>query len=524
MPEGGVQTPIKPNLIQRAAQGVKYTIAGIVPQTWFSPLQPLVPVVQDPTAGVIGRLWNYEPGYNINIAPRPYEGGQQLFDLLRELSQVDIVRAVIETRKDQIDAMPWDIKIREGKKGDYTKKIEEIKTFLQQPDGYHSFDQWLGKLMEDMLVIDAATLYRRRDRGGKLIALDVMDGSTIAVKIDDKGRVPLAPSVAYQQILNGVVAADYNTDELFYMPRKLRNNTVYGFSPVEQIAFTINLIMRRMYSQLNYYDTSNVPPGLLEMPMNMNEKQINEFMKSLNARLQGNLREQAKLFPVPQGTKYQEIKKPTLIEQQVEEWLARVVCFAFSISPQAFVKEMNRATAETSRDTALMEGLAPLQLWVKRMMDRVITIEFKAPDLEFAWVDDKEIDPKVEMEILTGYATKGVLSIDSVRSRLGEEPLGDGFAVPQVLVASGYVAITSPEEQAAQAEIEAEMQRAMMESRKQMQEVDGNDNASGGGPNEDKQNVRDTRTPPAEKLGGYSGLAKGVRRKPGALPFPEEQQ
>jgi hypothetical protein len=31
-----------------------------------------------------------------------------------------------------------------------------------------------------------------------------------------------------------------------------------------------------------------------------------------------------------------------------DEWLARVVCFAFSISPQAFSEAMNRATAETA--------------------------------------------------------------------------------------------------------------------------------------------------------------------------------
>jgi hypothetical protein len=525
MPEGGSKTPINPNMIQRVvsgvAQGVRQTIAGIVPNTWFSPLQPLTPV-PPPDSGVVGRLWNYEPGYNLNINPRPYEGGQQVFTLLRELAEVDIVRAVIETRKDQLDAMPWDIKIKEGKKGDYDKKIAEIKTFLQQPDGYHSFDQWLGKLMEDMLVIDAATIYRRRDRAGRLIALDVMDGATIAVKIDEFGRVPMPPSVAYQQILNGVVAADYATDEIFYLPRKLRNNTVYGFSPVEQIAFTINLILKRMYTQLASYDTSNIPPGLLEMPLNMDQKQIDNFMKALNARISGNIREQAKLFPVPSGTKYQEIKKPLLIEREVEEWLTRVVCFAFSISPQAFVKEMNRATAETSLDAALMEGLTPLMLWVKRVLDRVIAIEFQAPDLEFGWMDDKEQDPKIEMEVNTGYVKAGILAIDSVRAKLGENPLGDGFAVPQVLTASGYTAILSPEEQAEQREINAAMQEQAMQARA----------AAGGGGDEEEGEGEDGKTPPkpkkkpaedddeaAAKSAGYSGLAKGVRRKPGKLPF-----
>lgn len=526
MPEGGVKTPVSPTLVQRIVNGARTTIAGLNPNTWFSPQQPLVPV-PPPDSGVLGRLWDYQPGYNLNIAPRPYEGGQQLYALLRELAEVDIVRLMIETRKDQLDAMPWDIKIREGVKGEYQKKITDIKTFLQQPDGYHSFEQWLGKLLEDMLVIDAATIYRRRDRGGKLIALDIMDGSTIAVKIDAQGRIAPPPSVAYQQIITGVPAVDYTTDELFYLPRKLRNNTVYGFSPVEQIAFTINIVLRRMYSQLASYDSSNIPPGLIEMPLTMTQQQINDFMTALNARIQGNIREQAKLFPVPQGTKYQEIKKPLLIEQEVEEWLTRVVCFAFSVSPQPFIKEMNRATANTSKETALQEGLTPLMLWVKRTLDRIIAIEFQAPDLEFSWLDDKEQDPKVQMEINTGYAKAAIVSLDEVRTELGKSPLGGAFAIPQVLTATGYVAVKTPDEQDAAAELQVEMQRMGMEAKQQTseenQDIAGNEKGAAR-KNPDGSKTGDKEAATFEKVAGYSGLAKGVSRKTGSLPFHDAQQ
>ena len=54
-----------------------------------------------------------------------------------------------------------------------------------------------------MLVIDAATLYPRYNRGGSLYALDVIDGATIKVLIDENGRTPAPPDPAYQQILHG---------------------------------------------------------------------------------------------------------------------------------------------------------------------------------------------------------------------------------------------------------------------------------------------------------------------------------
>jgi hypothetical protein len=42
-----------------------------------------------------------------------------------------------------------------------------------------------------------------------------------------------------------VPAADFVADELLYLPRNLRSHRLYGFSPVEQIALTINIALRR---------------------------------------------------------------------------------------------------------------------------------------------------------------------------------------------------------------------------------------------------------------------------------------
>jgi len=57
------------------------------------------------------------------------------------------------------------------------------------------------------------------------------------------------------------------------------------------------------------------------------------------------------------------------LEGKRDEWLARVCCFAFSISPQAFIRQMNRASAETQKDLSEEEGLAPILLWLKSPRD-----------------------------------------------------------------------------------------------------------------------------------------------------------
>ena len=108
-------------------------------------------------------------------------------------------------------------------------------------------------LLEDMLVIDAATIYPRYNRGGSLYALDVIDGATIKPLIGEDGRAPEPPDPAYQQILKGIPAADFSAEELLYLPRNLRAHRLYGMSPVEQIALTVNIALRRDAATLDYY-------------------------------------------------------------------------------------------------------------------------------------------------------------------------------------------------------------------------------------------------------------------------------
>ena len=173
---------------------------------------------------------------------------------------VPLLRAVIETRKDQIAAQNFSVRQR-SRAGlpDASARIDAALAFLARPDRRRSFGDWLRMLMEDLLVIDAATIYPRYDRAGKLYSLDVVDGATVKPLIGEDGRAPEPPDPAYQQILHGVPAADFSADELLYLPRNVRAHRLYGMSPVEQIALTINIALRREAATLDYYRAGSVP-------------------------------------------------------------------------------------------------------------------------------------------------------------------------------------------------------------------------------------------------------------------------
>ena len=84
-------------------------------------------------------------------------------------------------------------------------------------------------------------------------------------------------------------------------------------------------------------------------------------------------------------------KEPEL-KGAFDEWLARVVCYAFSVSHQAFVNQTNRSTGETQKEMAEEEGLWPVLKWVKRLIDGVLVEDFGESEIEFVWGEDAQID------------------------------------------------------------------------------------------------------------------------------------
>ena len=67
---------------------------------------------------------------------------------------------------------------------------------LRKPDRKNYLKTWLAKYLYDILAWDAGTLYRLRNRAGKCIGLQPVDGRTIAPLLDYWGNPPDAPAEA----------------------------------------------------------------------------------------------------------------------------------------------------------------------------------------------------------------------------------------------------------------------------------------------------------------------------------------
>jgi hypothetical protein len=423
-------TALEPSFVQRVAAGLRYALTGAPPSSdWFGPQQPLQPAVPEPQAeqaGVSGRQFDYPTGYNLRIQPR---AGEAIgFPQLRALAEnFDLLRLVIETRKDQICALPWSIQPRKKPGSPQQPKpdarCDKITEFLRQPDREHGWEDWLRMLLEDLFVIDAPALYVRGTVGGELFALEPVDGATIKRIIDSTGRTPM-DGPAYQQILKGLPAVDYTREELIYKPRNLRTHKVYGYGPVEQIINTVNIAIRRQMFTLNYFTEGTVPDALAGVPADWTITQIKEFQDYWDLLMQDDMASRRKLKYVPGeiAKNFHETKQPPL-KDMFDEWLARIVCYCFSIDVTPFVAQVNRAVADTNREQSLSEGIAPSQQWVKSLIDLIIARHFGHADIEFSWQEGEIVDPLKRAQVLTLYVEKKVLHPDEVRADLGRDPL-----------------------------------------------------------------------------------------------------
>ena len=452
MPEilnGGKITALEPGLVEsgfvaRVGRKLRNTL-----DVWFGPDLPMSPSAP---AGTPPRTLDYPVGYNINIQPRNLEPIS--FDQMRSLADsFDLVRLCIETRKDQVSRMPWAFRTKaqpgrprramnggnnafSGEDNEQNDpRLTQLTAFFSCPDREHTWQQWIRLLLEDLLVLDAPVIVPVISRDGELwsagkelYALEVIDGSTITRKIDAMGRTPAPPAVAYQQILKGLPAVDFTADQLIYRPRNLRTHKFFGYSPVEQIILTINIGLRRQIHLLNYYTEGNVPEAVAQVPKEWSADQISEFQEWFDSALAGNSARRRRITFVPECGNLQFTRDPTL-KDALDEWITRIVCYAFGLSPQQFVSVMNRATAETSVEQAAAEGLVPILGYLADTINFIVNRHFGYSDIEFVWEQDRTLNALDQAKVDDIYVRAGVLSIDEVREELGKHPIGAGNAV-----------------------------------------------------------------------------------------------
>ena len=318
----------------------------------FGPGEPILPAAPNEAP----RRNDYQVSRNTNWQPRSEESRAVTYDQMRSLSRLHgVLRTVIEKRKDEIKGLEWEITVKPEYQGqDFKDEIKVATKFWKKPDLETPFDQWLNPTLEDLYVCDAPALFKERDRLGRFRALQIIDGTTFKVLVDDAGRIPHAPQLAYEQIIKGQPRTGYikpipgpnpymfdnekprlftsgdvethtNFEELYYRPYNIASDGVYGYSHVESIIMTVNVSLRRDVSFLEWFRSGNIPAALASVPETWNPDQITQFQQMFDTYLAGDTAARAGLHFVPAGINSISMINSLTFDSVFDQWLARII-------------------------------------------------------------------------------------------------------------------------------------------------------------------------------------------------------
>lgn len=412
------------------------SFAGRVAAAWdalngraFGPGVPIQPSTDQQEQAEGPRQYQYPISWNTRYQPRGESAELTPFQQLRNLARLyDIASIAIITRIEELQGVGYSIAAKDKRRqAELQPACDETLAFWAYPDKLNDFTSWLSMLLRDLFEIDAPTIYKRLDVGGRLHSLELVDGSTIKPLLDERGRV-----ISYQQVLYGRPFSQYGRDgnvpeedqplefgpqELIYRPRYPKTDSPYGTPPTELVIMRVNTALRKQTKDLTHFTDGNIPAGLLSPPDGlMTPDQLRQFEEYFNADLQGDDRARARLKFLPWKGELIEFA-PFHYGTEIDEWMMKITCAAFGVNPaeMGFVEDVNRANGEEQSAITYRRGLRPLSVWLKQLFDRVIQQDLEQPDLEWAWDLGESADSLMQAQEDQIYATIGSVSAQELR-------------------------------------------------------------------------------------------------------------
>ena len=482
-------------LSEIANTGGSLRIRDISNALWFPAGQPITPVAPK---GTPPRRYAYQPLTNINWSGRD---GALDFATLRRFSNYSIVRAIIESVLDRLCSETWDFRLIQEvgeKQTDYKERnasdarLKGLRQVFRKPDGWQNFRTWSRGLYEDMLTLDAASIWEQRDTSGKIASHVQIDGALVFPLVDETGQQPdpnrnlvqtsskkadrayldkvtqkggtviksskkvrgetvtttavQGGSPAFQLTPYGYPAQEMTANELIYAVRNRKTFRRYGFPIVEQAIAIIALGLARQDFQAAYYQSGNVPEFIAFLPPDVPVTKAEELNGYLDSILTGQLGNRRKGFFLPS---YGSEKSPNIVfpkandevlKDMFDEWIARVLCFFFGMSPTAFVKQTNRATAEQMSEESEEQGLQPYLDWMKDTLNEIVQNQYGFDDIEAVTGTRKEQDALKQAQIDQIKVSTGMKTLDELREENGDDPYDlPETKIPVIITATGVV-------------------------------------------------------------------------------------
>ncbi|HUY97053.1 MAG TPA: phage minor head protein [Verrucomicrobiae bacterium] len=430
--------------------------------TAFGPAVPLTPAPIDPVEAwgrPLARRSQYPVAVNIQLGPQRAVP----FEVLRAVAdRCDVVRRCIDIRKAAIQQQDWDIALTQAATqqimSDYAEKnpekataigrkhfeaqITRVRAFLEEPDpqNHLGWSEWVGNALEEHFVWDALAIQPILTYGGDLVALRIVDGSTIKPLLDEFGNTPAPPYPAFQQVLYGFPRGEFQAsskpdreflhDQLLYRPRDRRSGTPFGCSPTEKALPLANLYMHRQEWLLKEFSEGAIPRGLMFADAVMTPADRRQHEANLNAELGGDTSARLQWTLVPGGFKTE--FPPQMAEKykaDYDEFLIKQIGAKFAVMPtQLGVISPNygvlgRGTQPGEQDISETLGDQPLEAWLIDVVNSALRMYLGMPSaltLVFSGGGIDE-DQLVRTQTQQGQVSTALRTLNDIRADNGDD-------------------------------------------------------------------------------------------------------
>jgi hypothetical protein len=359
---------------------------------------PITPTLPPPNGP---RQYEYPIGYNITPQPRTTEltSFAQLRGLAFAYEGIRLCERVyfdvIASLKIKVSFKPNVIPDGESENDPKWQAIAApAQAFLRRPDGVTDWQTWLTASVRDELELGHSFLYLRRDRLGRLRALDLLDAATIKPLIDERGRMPQPPYPAFEQYLYGVPAYYLASNEVVWIREMGRTESVYSTSRVEDIIIRVNQALQKEALDLARYTDGAVPQGIMTVPEDvaMTAEQLETLEQLWNGLLAGNHQMRVRVKFAPKGATFQSTQPDNpLIDFDRFLLNLTVASFGLTMDELGMTETSNRSVGESQQAVIYRRTVRPLTTRRAHLLTELVQAEFD-PRLivEFTGYEEEE--------------------------------------------------------------------------------------------------------------------------------------
>ncbi len=425
----GAQQSLPPGVVYQRPARVLDAYGRSPEDRPFSPSPPPKPELP---RGTFPRAFFPPISANQERTPRSgWEVNLTSFQILRAFAKAPPVQSCMRDIAGQILGMKWDVVPIEGEKTSpaLEKKAARVKAWMRMPYAHQrmSMRPWLYKVVREILVTDALSIFPHYNVGGEFLGLRLIDGATILPLVDSEGMYPVPPEMggeegdyAFEQVKDGRVETSFYLNELWYRPLCPQPDTPYGESPTESVLLLVNLYLRKLFFDLSYYTEGNIPEGLFSLPDNWTPEMIREYQEGFNAEIAAGVTARAGYLKfVPPGA-YHALKAFEFNLDQMEN-LIRQIFMPFGVSPLPAVKSVNRSQGEVMESSTMESGIRPVVDAIAEIFTETAHLHLDAPELCVKPAEDETEDADLVYRRSVAFFERGGLTVNEFLEQTGSE-------------------------------------------------------------------------------------------------------